>query len=414
MGIIKNAIRYLLYRSFIASMLYGIVYHRWLSRYNKKEGFLSGSSLKNYLSEDKIFQYHGKETVKFYEPFHSTNYQLPNQISFYINQEFEVSAGEVYHFEQAFLMGENAVGLTLEGQIILDTAMDLPNVLHKCSPRLLMNYDSKKTSYELEWCLSAVHIFCNAHYVNYFHWVCDSLLLIEGLRAFEKKTNQKIKLIVNDHLTSFQTDLLTYLDFKAEDLITWKEEDKVLVKNLLVVKSRRTGTNMDEIVSPQGVRWLRESLVRSLKNRKPLYGKRIFLSRQETTCRRIVNFDQIEPILKRYEFEIVNPDKLSIADQVNLFTNMEILCAPHGAGLTNIIFSEHLKILEFIGNVDVPDDFQWYCAYYSMSQAIGHQYSFLIGETIPLLKAGKTKQIYDLKMNVKQVDQILEAIINEA
>ena len=406
-----NWIRRIAYSSILFKPFLKLFYYRWNKRFDLKEGFLSGDGLKQYLGPAQWFQYHGEEEVNFSLPV-TTKTDLPKQIEFYAGHSFKVSAGEVYFFDTAFLMGPNAVGVTVDGQIILDTAMDLPNVLHKCSPRLLMNYKRVREEVCYDHVISLVHLFCNSHYVNYFHWVCDSILLVEGAQAYERKFGIRIKLIVNDNLKIFQKEYLKYLGYEEDDLILWKDHKKARVNHLVVAKSRRTGTNMDEIVSPQGMIWLAKSLVHKFQKKNSRFGNRIFLTRQHGDCRRIVNYEEILPVLEKFGFQIVNADELNVAEQIGLFSKMQVLCAPHGAGLTNMIFSSRLKILELIGNVDKPGDFQWYCAYYSMSQALGHDYSFMVGITIPLLKPLKTKQIYDLSIDPVDLDQHLKWLVD--
>jgi hypothetical protein len=409
----KGFIQYLLYRSPAAELLYGIVYRKWLKRFRKQEGFLSGDKLHAYLPESSIYQYHAEEQVVFNRPkFTDNGKSLPKQIDFYVDKSFTVSAGEVYQFKNAFLIGENAVGVTHDGQIILDTVMDLPNVLPKCSPRLLMKYDRLKADVHFDRVLSLVHIFCNNHYVNYFHWLTDSLLLIEGAEAYDRKNGTATKILVNENLKSFQKQYFELLGIKEDQLVYWKDYKKATVDELIVVKSRRTGTNMDEIVSPQGVRWLRERALQHLPAKSYEFKKRVFLSRQHTNCRRIVNFEELKPILEKYDFQIVDADDLNIAEQVQLFNDVEVLFTVHGAGLTNIIFSQKLKILELIGNVDRPNDFQWYCAYYSMSQALNLDYSFLECEALSVFDGEQMKQFYDVKVDLGKVERMLALVTN--
>jgi len=39
---------------------------------------------------------------------------------------------------------------------------------------------------------------------------------------------------------------------------------------------------------------------------------------------------------------------MSFSDQVRLFSQAEIVVAPHGAGLTNILFAENLIVIELL------------------------------------------------------------------
>ena len=59
------------------------------------------------------------------------------------------------------------------------------------------------------------------------------------------------------------------------------------------------------------------------------------------------NEEEFLPILKKFDFKKVFLEKMNIKDQVKLFRTISHIIAPHGAGLTNVLFaSRKIKILE--------------------------------------------------------------------
>lgn len=77
--------------------------------------------------------------------------------------------------------------------------------------------------------------------------------------------------------------------------------------------------------------------------------KRIFISRRNASYRRITNEFELTPILKKFGFTVIECESLSFSQQVALFKGVDIVCAPHGAGLTNIAFcKENTSVLEII------------------------------------------------------------------
>ena len=78
--------------------------------------------------------------------------------------------------------------------------------------------------------------------------------------------------------------------------------------------------------------------------------RRIFLTRDPQSLRFIENLNEIQPLLKRYNFEMIDPSKLQFRDQANLFSECRFLIGIHGAGLTNMIFRQGkpLGLLEII------------------------------------------------------------------
>jgi hypothetical protein len=78
--------------------------------------------------------------------------------------------------------------------------------------------------------------------------------------------------------------------------------------------------------------------------------RRIFLTRSVNSLRFIENMEEIEPVLRKFNFEIVDTSSLSLDRQIQLFNQCRYLVAIHGAGITNIIYrsGKELSLLEII------------------------------------------------------------------
>jgi len=78
-------------------------------------------------------------------------------------------------------------------------------------------------------------------------------------------------------------------------------------------------------------------------------AKRIYISRRNSIYRQVRNETEIEPILANFGFKIIDCENIPLEKQISLFKGAEIVCGPHGAGLTNIAFCrENTAVLEFI------------------------------------------------------------------
>ena len=73
--------------------------------------------------------------------------------------------------------------------------------------------------------------------------------------------------------------------------------------------------------------------------------KKIYISRKNARTRKVINEDQLIKKLKKQGFQIVYLEKLSIPMQAKIFNEARIIIGPHGAGFTNIIFSNPGYIL---------------------------------------------------------------------
>ena len=76
-------------------------------------------------------------------------------------------------------------------------------------------------------------------------------------------------------------------------------------------------------------------------------SKRIIVSRGSSTTRRWLNENDCIKLLDTLNFKLIDPSKLSLSQQVEAFSNAEIILGPHGAGLSNIMFcNPGTKVIE--------------------------------------------------------------------
>jgi capsular polysaccharide biosynthesis protein len=85
------------------------------------------------------------------------------------------------------------------------------------------------------------------------------------------------------------------------------------------------------------VQFLQRSLSINIPGSKE--KSKIYVSRKNAGWRRVINEEYLEPILKKANFKILCNETMSVGDQIQAFSNASVVIAPHGAGLTNIIYS---------------------------------------------------------------------------
>jgi capsular polysaccharide biosynthesis protein len=77
--------------------------------------------------------------------------------------------------------------------------------------------------------------------------------------------------------------------------------------------------------------------------------RRIYIDRRNSSLRPLLNENELVAALEREGFVAVQPDSMSLADQVRLFRAAEVVVAPHGAALTNLGFCRPgTKIIELL------------------------------------------------------------------
>ncbi len=67
-------------------------------------------------------------------------------------------------------------------------------------------------------------------------------------------------------------------------------------------------------------------------------SKKIYVSREGSNYRKIVNEGDIVTLLREKGYKVINPQLYEIEEQIEIFSNAEKIIAPHGSNLANIIF----------------------------------------------------------------------------
>ncbi|MEO6847699.1 MAG: glycosyltransferase family 61 protein, partial [Chthoniobacterales bacterium] len=81
----------------------------------------------------------------------------------------------------------------------------------------------------------------------------------------------------------------------------------------------------------------------------PRRNRRIFVDRSGAQRRKLLNQKELEPILAERGFELVRWEEHSIAEQIRIASETEIMAGPHGTNLLNSLYCQPgAKLLEII------------------------------------------------------------------
>jgi capsular polysaccharide biosynthesis protein len=107
--------------------------------------------------------------------------------------------------------------------------------------------------------------------------------------------------------------------------------------------------------------------------------RKIYISRQKARQRRLVNENELIPIIKEQGFEMVFAEDLNFREQAKIFGQASCILGVHGAGLTNMIFANSgCEVLEI--QLDDPSCSRSH--YWMMASILGHKYNCVVGEAI--------------------------------
>lgn len=134
--------------------------------------------------------------------------------------------------------------------------------------------------------------------------------------------------------------------------------------------------------------WVRDTVWQRCLGGAPtrIGWRKLYLTRNQTWSRNIVNETELIPPLRERGFEVMDCGKLSFDEQVRLFSEAAYIVGPHGAAFTNMLWSPPgLKVLEIFEPASVRR------CYWSMCQTLGHRHACGIGQ--PVAQEGKEANI---------------------
>lgn len=283
----------------------------------------------------------------------------------------------VAHVKNGQLVGKDATGFDSKGRVILETSWPQfteDHLARSISLRTLFLKNIYPSTHR-DTVFSLVCAWDN----NYFHWLIDCLTRLEGVMEYERKFGVRVKLIIRVNLQQYQLDSLKLLGYSPEDYEEWNGQ-KMIVNNLLVPSFRRSVEEADGFychVSPSACRWLAERIISNLpdKVKNKTTHTHLYISRRNALVRKVVNEKEVINELGNLGFVDYVLEDMSFAEQVHLFANAKMIVSPHGAGLTNIIFSKNLKLVELFAKT-VP-----VASYYELCGGLGFDYNCLLGDS---------------------------------
>ncbi len=102
--------------------------------------------------------------------------------------------------------------------------------------------------------------------------------------------------------------------------------------------------------------------------------RRLYISRANAPWRRVVNEEETVRVLERAGFEQVRLETMSVAEQASTLAAAEAVVAPHGAGLTNLVFCPPgARVIEIFSPAFVN------VLYWGLSRLVDLDYQYVMG-----------------------------------
>lgn len=309
------------------------------------------------------------EIVKVYWNTHQRSRPLPSVTDgpvpsvFAENQTYPIYDRALYRIPRVRIRGKSGILTLPDGSVSHQNAWSLDQITG--SPDYSTRWRGPVVSKPGNYCTLIFYWG-----LGYYHWYNDVLsTLFENLELLPADT----RFIIPADAASYHLEALDLLGIGPDRRVAFDGSEVWILENLWF---QPPAAHPDD-QTPGAMSWLGRTLSAAVPveaTEKPL---RLYVSRRLARTRGITNEEELLPALHQHGFTVIATENLSLREQVRLFRNAEVIAGPHGAGMTNMIFSPAgASVLELFSADNIRR------CYWTLSHELGHSYSFLIGEPV--------------------------------
>ena len=186
---------------------------------------------------------------------------------------------------------------------------------------------------------------------NYFHFLFD---IVTKLKIYEERFSlSDIDYFYVPGINSWQKQILSLFKINEKKLIDSNKYRHIKAREIIAIDHPwyKSGYIQQEIkkLPEWSIFFLRKKFLDLRK--KFQTSKKIFIDRTDSLYKhcKLINNQEVIKFLEKKGFKSYQTSKLDFYEQIYLFENAEIIISPHGAALTNIIFSKPgMRLFELI------------------------------------------------------------------
>ncbi len=342
------------------------------------------------------FQYSSSDKIIYQEP--SASEPITREFS-HVFGTHEFDQPTVCEIEDGIILKQTGIRTTNDGSILLETVDGRRDVLEDYLGKnlsyfiklLLVQYNRETGSldtYDYEYACPLMSIVTGEDGPGGFAgWVQNDLAKLEGLEHYAEQTGESPTIILEPDPPAYKIESLHAMGYDEEDYTTW-DQKQTKIKKLVIPISRRPENNTSyyfhrltreynrEYVSiaPSACKWIRSSARQHLKSKQTrTFSNKIIISRSDATRRRILNHEELINKLAPEGFKSYELSRLTFEETITMFSEADVVVAPHGAGLASTVFSQNCKIVEIFGYNIRP-------IFYMLAQNLDNDYGFVVGD----------------------------------
>lgn len=208
--------------------------------------------------------------------------------------------------------------------------------------------------------------------MGYYHWLTEYLPRVRGVEAYARDVGEYPTVLVESDPPAWIEQSLDLVGVPRSARVEWRS-GRATVDRLVVPRYARAALPEPFAPSRADLAWVRDTVRRTVSNAPGDAGTRVFVSRADADERRLDNRERVEQLVAEYGFDVVVPAEHDVTEQVSLFRSAEVVLGPHGAGLTNALFSDRTTLVELVPRNYTPAYFHVLAALFDL------EYEYVLG-----------------------------------
>lgn len=233
----------------------------------------------------------------------------------------------LHTLENVRIFSQNGVFIDQDNKVIEDLSPDFkPRETHK---HRLLRYSGLPKTQKLKG--HGFAFVSAASWKNYFHWLVDTLPTARFINWDD------YDYILAPNCRRYQEFSFEALGIPQEKIIPLEHHSHYEVEKISHIP--RGGV---ALVPKEAIHYLRD-LFGVQPSENPT--RKLYLSRNDGWRRRITNEDEVLKALEPYGYEHIVIGSRTIKEQAELFAQASHVVGPHGAAMTNLVFSGKKTIL---------------------------------------------------------------------
>lgn len=285
------------------------------------------------------------------------------------------------------VLGDGLV-ITPDNQLLDDISIDFGAPLEE----KLANVRREWTWRPLTDIRGTVAVLSTAGAMLYFHWLFQLLPRFELIRRSGIDLNSIDYFLVNSSKSRFQQESLEALGIDRRKILESSNVTHLRATNLVV-----PSVPLSSGCYPPWMReFLRTTFLRDDDEQTRAGTRRLYISRGSAGYRRVLNEADVVRLLDEFGFEEAKFEAMSVRQQAATIASCEVIVAPHGGGLSNLIFCRPAtKVIEIFS----PELVAGY--FWKISTLLGLDYYYMLGNGPPSSGDVDYPQKWDASANVE-------------